>query len=326
MNRNVTPLKADQPLARHTDYRAYVAIARPDHWFKNVFVLPGVAVAMAVGAEFSVATVVLLLSALLATGLIASANYTINEYLDAEFDRFHPVKSRRPSVLGRVDPGLVFLQWAVLSALGLLLGFQLNGSVGFTLVALLVMGVVYNVRPMRSKDVPYLDVISESVNNPIRFLIGWFLLAPDAVPPASILLSYWMGGAFLMAVKRYAEYRFIGNPEVAADYRHSFAHYSESTLLQSAFLYAILSSFFLGVFLVKYRIEFILSLPLFALLFVWYLRLGMRRTSVAQTPEKLYRERRFLAFVALLVVVVTLCFFVDVPWLEQLFLATQARA
>jgi len=218
----------------------------------------------------------------------------------------------------------VIVQWIVLSILGLGLGFYLGVMIGWTLVSLLFMGLVYNVNPVRSKDRPYFDVISESVNNPIRFLVGWFVLAPDAIPPASILLSYWMGGAFLMAIKRYAEYRFIDDPQRAALYRRSFAGYSEATLLQSSFLYAILSSFFLGVFLIKYRMEFILSLPFFALLFVWYLRMGMRTRSVAQTPEKLYKEKRFLSFVGVLCVVVFVCFFVDLPWLEDLFVTASA--
>ena len=76
-----------------------------------------------------------------------------------------------------------------------------------TVVALLTMGVAYNARPVRSKDRAYLDVLSEAVNNPLRFLLGWFALAPYVLPPLSALLAYWMGGAFLMAIKRYSEYR-----------------------------------------------------------------------------------------------------------------------
>jgi len=71
----------------------------------------------------------------------------------------------------------------VLSCLGLGIGFAVGPTVCGTLVLLLIMGVVYNVEPLRSKDKPYLDVISESVNNPIRFLVGWFVLAPEAIPP-----------------------------------------------------------------------------------------------------------------------------------------------
>jgi hypothetical protein len=36
-----------------------------------------------------------------------------------------------------------------------------------------MQGIFYNVRPMRTKDRAYLDVISESINNPLRLMIGW---------------------------------------------------------------------------------------------------------------------------------------------------------
>ena len=75
------------------------------------------------------------------------------------------------------------------------------------------MGIIYNVRPIRSKDRIYLDVLSESINNPLRLLLGWSAVLAGMLPPSSILMAYWMGGAFLMAVKRYAEYRFINDPE-----------------------------------------------------------------------------------------------------------------
>ena len=180
------------------------------------------------------------------------------------------------------------------------------------------MGLIYNVPPIRAKDRPYLDVLTESVNNPLRLVIGWSALVVAALPPSSILLSYWMGGAFLMAIKRFAEYRMIDDPARAASYRASFAHYSEEKLLVSAFFYALCSAFFLGVFLIKYRIEFLLTFPLFALLFAWYLAISLRKRSVVQTPEKLYRERRFVVFVGFLALAVTVLFFLDIPALQLL--------
>jgi hypothetical protein len=43
----------------------------------------------------------------------------------------------------------------------------------------------------------------------LRFLFGWFAVAPQVAPPISILLAYWFGGAFLMAAKRVSEHRAI---------------------------------------------------------------------------------------------------------------------
>ena len=111
----------------------------------------------------------------------------------------------------------------MLAAAGFALALSLNVYFFASAVWLWVMGVAYNVPPVRTKEWPYLDVLSESVNNPIRLLLGWFALVIDRVPPVSLVISYWMIGAFFMAMKRYAEYRHIGDPRVAAAYRRSFA-------------------------------------------------------------------------------------------------------
>ena len=295
-----------------------VAIARPDHWFKNVFMLPGAALALVLTDDAVAPELVYLLFGVVSTCLIASANYTINEWLDAEFDRHHPVKRFRPSAAGRVSATTVYIQWAVLAFVGLTIAAAISTHFLLFSGLLLAMGLVYNVKHLRTKDRQYLDVLSESINNPLRFLLGWSAIIGDVLPPSSILLAYWMGGAYLMAIKRYAEYRFIGSPELAGQYRRSFRYYTEESLLASAFFYALCSAFFLGVFLIKYRIEFLLSMPFLAFLFTWYLVIGMRAQSPAQNPEKLYRERPFLLYVAALGCLVVLLFFVHLPWLNVL--------
>lgn len=297
----------------------HLSIARPDHWIKNVFVLPGAA--LAIGLSTSVnwwLTVAHLAIAILATCLVASANYTINEWLDAESDRHHPVKKTRPAVLGRLSPHTVYLQWFVLSALGLGLSWDLGHKFLVVAATLLLMGLIYNVRPLRTKDRPYLDVLSESINNPLRFMLGWTAVVGYLLPPSSILMAYWMGGAYLMAVKRYSEYRFMGDPERAGLYRESFKFYSESTLLLSAFYYALTSALFLGVFLIKYKIELLLSIPFLALLFVWYLKIGMQSDSAAQKPEQLYKERAFMLYVLGIGVLFTILLLSRFPVLDFL--------
>jgi 4-hydroxybenzoate polyprenyltransferase len=295
-----------------------VAIARPDHWFKNVFMLPGAALALILTDDAFAPVLVHLLFGVVSTCLIASANYTINEWWDAEFDRHHPVKRFRPSAAGRVLATAVYVQWLVLAVVGMTIAATISTNFLLFSGLLLAMGLVYNVKPLRTKDRQYLDVLSESVNNPLRFLLGWSAIVSDILPPSSILLAYWSGGAYLMAIKRYAEYRFIDDAERAGLYRRSFRFYTEETLLASAFFYALCSAFFLGVFLIKYRIEFLVSMPFLALLFTWYLVIGMRAHSPVQNPEKLFRERHFLLYVAALVGLIALLFFVQLPWLNVL--------
>ena len=116
------------------------------------------------------------------------------------------------------------------------LALSLNWYFFASALWLWVMGIAYNVPPIRTKEWPYLDVLSESVNNPIRLLLGWFALVTTAFPPVSLAVSYWMVGAFFMAMKRYAEYRHIGDPKVAAAYRRSFEYYTEERLLDQPVL------------------------------------------------------------------------------------------
>ncbi|MCK5214119.1 MAG: hypothetical protein KAR05_02045 [Candidatus Omnitrophica bacterium] len=77
------------------------------------------------------------------------------------------------------------------------------------------MGILYNVKPFRTKEKPYVDVLSESLNNPTRLMMGWFMVVDGPLTPLSALIAYWMGGAFLMGVKRFAEYRFINDSKQA---------------------------------------------------------------------------------------------------------------
>lgn len=308
-------LTAARPAPRLDDY---LRIARPDHWIKNAFMLPGAAIAIVLSGNAHLGTATAIAAALVSLCLLASANYTINEYLDARHDRFHPLKKSRPGAEGRLEFRLVALQYLVLAATGMLVAMAIGGLFLPTAAALLLMGLAYNVPPLRTKDRVYLDVLSESVNNPLRLLMGWFVVLPDVLPPASLVLGYWMGGAFLMAMKRYSEYRRIADPERAGLYRRSFRFYTEEKLLLSSFFYALFAAFLLGVFLVKYRIEYLLSLPLFALLFTWYFAIALRADSAAQAPEKLHRETGFMGFVAALSVTVALLTVVDLPFLSFL--------
>lgn len=62
----------------------YVRIARVDHWFKNVFMLPGIALALLFRPVPTSDVVLPILLGILSTCLVASANYVINEWLDRE--------------------------------------------------------------------------------------------------------------------------------------------------------------------------------------------------------------------------------------------------
>jgi 4-hydroxybenzoate polyprenyltransferase len=298
----------------------YAAIARPDHWFKNVFMALGVLLAFFYHPELlSWGALVHVAWGVAATCLIASSNYTLNEILDAPRDCSHPSKRNRPIPSGRVWLPAAYAQWLLLGVVGLFMAVALNWAFFWSAAFLLVMGLIYNVPPVRSKELPYVDVLSESINNPIRLLLGWFAVTAAEFPPVSLLFAYWMIGAFFMGAKRLAEYRFIGDNERAATYRNSFRHYNEHKLLVSLFFYVTCFALFLGVFIIRYHLELILIFPLVAGFICYYAAIALKPDSAAQSPEKLYREKGLMVYLVVCVLTFFALMFVHIPALYDFF-------
>lgn len=302
----------------------YIQVARLDHWVKQLFVLPGAILAWVLSqqdVEPLGSLILPLLMGLIATNFIASANYLLNEWLDASYDKHHPLKSKRPFVQRRPNIPILLSCYAILVLVGLFISHQINPAVLWAQMVLLISGWTYNIKPIRTKDIPFVDVLTESLNNPIRFLIGWFIVTEVLIPPSSILIAYWSGGAFLMGIKRYAEYQTVSSmegQEALSAYRKVFNTYNGERLLVSSFFYALLSAFMMAVFLTKYRIEYLLLFPILSALFASYLRIALKPTSRAQAPEKLIREKALWGIVLVLVVMFAVCSFVDIPQLDIL--------
>jgi len=327
------PVDAEQPRAAphvatssevfQPSLGSHLQIARVDHWFKNVFVLPGIIVALSMDpGQATLSLALRVLVGLFSVCLVASSNYVINELMDASFDRHHPTKFMRPVPSGRINIPFAYAQWIVLMIAGVGLGLTVSISFTVTMVVFWIMGCIYNIPPVRSKDLPYLDVLSEAINNPLRLLAGWFIVVPTALAPASLFLSYWMVGCYFMAMKRFAEYRSIADPTRATAYRKSFAFYTEEHLLISIMFYGSAAMLFFGAFIVRYRLELILSFPFVALLMATYLGVAFKNDSAVQRPERLYREPMILVVTVACIIVMGLLLFINLPVLHRVFRPT----
>jgi decaprenyl-phosphate phosphoribosyltransferase len=298
----------------------YIRMARPSHWFKNLFMLPGVLLVFFFDPGFRAqASLAKILLGAAAACLVASSNYVLNEILDAPFDRFHPTKAGRPIVIGQVPVWSAVVEWLLLAVVG----FGIAAAVGprflISAAALWVMGILYNAPPIRLKDVPYADVLSESINNPIRMAMGWYSTGYGSFPTLSVVLAYWMFGAFLMATKRLAEFRMIADRPAAERYRRSFRFYTEERLLSSIVFYASLFAMFSGVFIARYRLELILATPFICLAMARYLQVGFERDSPAQRPERLYTIPGLVGLILLAAITSAILLFADIPLLARIF-------
>jgi decaprenyl-phosphate phosphoribosyltransferase len=242
--------------------------------------------------EFSPVTIAgRLVLAFLVTWLISTANYVVNEIVDAPFDAHHPVKRLRPLVQREIKTAPFALMGAGLTVAGLGGAWLLfSRAFFFSVLALLVAGFIYNVKPVRTKDIPFLDAISESANNPIRFLIGWFAFAPaHQWPPLSLLVGWWAFGNFLMTAKRLSEFRLL--KEKAADYRLSHKRYTKKELLLGMIASALvtLASAVYGALELDVPALLYLS-PFLALYLSLFFRKTLEEKEIMEEPESLLRN------------------------------------
>jgi decaprenyl-phosphate phosphoribosyltransferase len=286
------------PTRRAPAVLEYLKVCRIDHWLKNIFILFGHAVALILvpAVKADSATFGLALFSLVPACLIASANYILNEILDAPFDRSHPTKRNRGVAAGRVNVRVLWVMMGVLIVAGFWMSLAFFKS-GYTLALglLWLSGLAYNVPPLRLKDRAFLDVIAESFNNPIRLWLGWYALVPSlgVVPPLSIVLAWWAFGGLLMTGKRYSEFRFIGDAVLSGHYRRSFRAYTEGRLLLAMIIYTSSFCFCTGIAMATYsrlhNLVFVFPMVLVAILA--YFRQAMSEKGARLEPEQLLQNK-----------------------------------
>ncbi len=300
------PLRSPSP--RPTTLLEYLKICRIDHWLKNIFIVFGHAVALVLyyGLEPPGDFVPNALLSLLPVCLVASAYYILNEILDAPFDALHPTKKLRGIPAGKVK---VPVLWGIMVGL-LVAGFGLawwlfpNHLYFACLAVLMCFALLYNVPPVRLKDKAFLDVISESINNPLRLLLGWYAVIPadeSAAPPLSIIMAWWLFGALLMTGKRYSEFRFIGDDSLSGKYRKSFRVYNEGRLIMAMICYACMFCFCTGIAMAVYEPlrNLVIVFPMIMLAILAYFRHAMKEESARLEPEQLLRNPWIISTTAL---------------------------
>jgi decaprenyl-phosphate phosphoribosyltransferase len=295
----------------------YLRAMRLERWPRSLAIFSGIAAFFflyreAISTDLIFSFAIKSLFAFLLTWAISTVNYIINEIADVPFDRHHPSKRHRPLVMGEIQKTPLFLYGIILSLVSLALAYLFFSFPFFlSLLVLLFAGFLYNIKPFRTKDVPFLDSISESANNPIRFLIGWFAFSsPHLFPPLSLLLSWWIFGNFLMISKRLSEFRLL--KEKAENYRSSLSKYTTKSLTFGIVLSTIF--FFIGYFyfaIVNKLESFIMLSPLIFFYFFLIFWKTLREKEAMEEPERLLQHPAFTIYTFLLILLFSLTYFVD---------------
>ena len=155
--------------------KALVKMLRPHQWVKNVFVLApmvfhkDVFIDTAVGPALNLRVSGRALEATLVFCLLAGAIYTINDVVDVEADRIHPVKRFRPIASGAVPVPLAKLVAAALVVLSLGASYALSPWLLLGAFVYLAENLAYS---FKLKKVAFLDVGLIALGFVLRVLAG----------------------------------------------------------------------------------------------------------------------------------------------------------
>lgn len=173
--------------------RTIVRAARPHQWVKNAFVIAPFAFAgpeLARTGHLDAAHAARVCLATVAFCLVSSATYLLNDLLDVEADRLHPVKRRRPIAAGDLPIGAAWRSFAALLAVGTAIAVTVEPSVAAIVLAYVAVNIAYS---RWLKRFAYIDAAVISAGFLFRTLAGG--------EAASVHLSRWlMGTTVLLAL------------------------------------------------------------------------------------------------------------------------------
>lgn len=276
---------------------------RPEQWTKNLLVF-----AALIFSEktllYDPRAVLTAVGAFIIFCVLSGVVYLVNDVMDREIDRRHPLKSRRPIATGALSVGTALIAAAVVGAVAL--GAALALSTGFGIVALLYLALqlLYS-GPL--KHIVILDVLT--------LAIGFVLRAVAGAVAINVVISHWLFvctillALFIALAKRRHELLLLG--EGAASHRPILGEYTPYLLDQmisvvtASTLIAYIFYTISAETVAKFGTEWLgLTIP-FPLYGIFrYLYLVHQREGGGSPADLLLNDRPLLACVVLWVVAV----------------------
>jgi decaprenyl-phosphate phosphoribosyltransferase len=214
---------------------ALLKLARPKQWAKNVLVFAAPAAAGVLdNHEFALDAAI----AFACFCLAAAGTYYINDASDAESDRLHPTKARRPVASGVVPVPVAYAGGVLLVAASIALALIVNGDLALTVGGYIVLTTTYS---KVLKHVAVVDLVAVAAGFVLRAVGG--AVATDQPISDWFFIVTSFGALFMISGKRAAEAKEMGDG--AGDFRSVLAAYSTT---YTAYLRSVTS----GAVLVAY--------------------------------------------------------------------------
>jgi 4-hydroxybenzoate polyprenyltransferase len=210
--------------AGRTSPITYLRLLRPRQMSKNLFCLGGVLFGDRFGHG---AYVIAAMLTLVVFGLGSSAVYVLNDMMDRDRDRLHPIKRLRPIASGEVGILAALLIAMLLASSAFALAALLPRGVAVCLSVYLAMNLAYT---WRLKHLAIVDVVCVALGFVLRLLGG--IYAVDDLPTAWVTLCTLFLTLFLGFCKRRSELARLELPPVEHAQRPVLARYTVAFLDQ----------------------------------------------------------------------------------------------
>jgi decaprenyl-phosphate phosphoribosyltransferase len=193
----------------------FIQLLRPTQWLKNLmlFFPPFLGGELLKPGILSAGTV-----PLISFCLASSSAYALNDILDREHDRNHPVKKHRPLPSGALSVFNASVLYAGLLSGAILLAWRTSGVFLFIVLAYLLISILYS---LVLKSLPLLDIFCISAGFLLRLQAGGE--AFDVPISEWLFLSVFLLSIFLGTGKRLGEKNTLG--EDAGNHRKSLDSY-----------------------------------------------------------------------------------------------------
>ena len=189
---------------------------RPEQWLKNGFVLAPIVFSGLVGDPDAWLRTVLAVAAFCAA---SSAVYLVNDVIDREADRSHPIKKDRAIASGEVSVATALLVALVLVAAAAVVAVWLGGWFPSMLAAYVLLVLLYSALLKRAV---FLDVLVVAAGFVLRVVGG--AVAIDVPVSRWILVVTYLLALYLALGKRRSELVLLGAE--AGNHRVVLGHYT----------------------------------------------------------------------------------------------------
>ena len=151
--------------------RHIIKVARPTHWIKNIFVLLPIFFG---GALLNTTEVVAAALTFMSFSLAASAIYCLNDIIDVDADRAHPVKCKRPIASGAITIPQAYGMMTVSLLISIVLMFLLPEGHAKSILVIIAYFVINVAYCLRLKEYAIIDVCIIASGFVLRILAGGY--------------------------------------------------------------------------------------------------------------------------------------------------------